>query len=159
MQDYSHLFPQSIPKMSFLWPAAAALAQWNPIPRKYRLGRSRRKQKPRLSVSAPPSRFSSTPLAGTGKIQSHGVAALQRSFNPADGLRALRRHRWNMYDLQHVITIAFVLFSFLIAPIPIIADIGIVLGYSLLVLMPATRQFFLPSLPIWTYLFYFFSSR
>ncbi|CAK7222260.1 Phosphatidylinositol:ceramide phosphoinositol transferase (IPC synthase) [Sporothrix bragantina] len=145
--------------MSFLWPAAEALAQWNPIPRKYRPSKSRRKQKPRLSVSAPPSRFSSSPQAGNGKGQSHSVAALQRSFNPADGIRTLRRHRWNIYDVQHLITVCFVLFSFIIAPIPIIVDIGIVAGYSLLVLMPATRQFFLPSLPIWTYLFYFFSSR
>lgn len=159
MQDFGGVLSQSTPKMSFLWPAAAALAQWNPIPRKYRPGRSRRKQKPRLSVSAPPSRFASSPQAGSGKASVVNVASLQRSFNPADGLRTLRRHRWNIYDLQHLITVAFVLFSFIIAPIPIIVDLGIVAGYSLLVLMPATRQFFLPSLPIWTYLFYFFSSR
>ena len=145
--------------MSSFWPTAEALAQWNPIPRKYRPSKNRRKQKPRLSVSAPPSRLSSIPQAGSGKSQSHSVAALQRSFNPADGLRTLRRHRWNIYDLQHLITLLFVLFSFVIAPIPIIVDIGIVAGYSLLLLMPVTRQFFMPSLPIWTYLFYFFTSR
>ena len=159
MQDYSTSFPQSTPKMSFLWPAAEALASWNPIPRKYRPGKTRRKQKPRLSVSAPPSRYVTAPQAISGKGQSNSVAALQRSFNPADGLRALRRHRWNIWDIQHLITVCFVIFSFIIAPIPIVVDIAIVAGYSLLVLMPATRQFFLPSLPIWTYLFYFFSSR
>lgn len=159
MQDFSNFFSQSTPKMSFLWPAAAALAHWNPIPRKYRPGRSRRKQKPRLSVTAPPSRFSSVPAVGSGKAPVTGVAALQKSFNPADGLRTLRRHRWTIYDLQHLVTVIFVLFSLIIAPIPLLVDVGIVTGYSLLVLMPATRQFFLPSLPIWTYLLYFFSSR
>ncbi len=147
--------------MSFLWPAASALAHWNPIPRKYRPGHGRRRQKPRLSVSAPSSasRLFAPASRGGVKVTPAGIATLQSSFNPAHGVRSLRRHRWTVFDLQHLITFAFVLFSFTIAPIPIVVDLAIVTGYGLLLLAPVTRQFFLPSLPIWTYLFYFFSSR
>ncbi|OAA59167.1 type 2 phosphatidic acid phosphatase [Niveomyces insectorum RCEF 264] len=148
--------------MAFLWPAAAALSHWNPIPRKYLPGRSRRKpKKPRLSTSIPSSRAFASPIASgnSDKISPNGVAALQRSFNPTHGVRSLRRHRWSIYDLQHLVTVSFVLFSFTIAPIPLVVDFAVLLGYALLLLMPVTRQFFLPSLPIWTYLFYFFSSR
>lgn len=166
MADIASLLQPS--KMNVFAPAAAALSSLNPAnpPRKYRpasnsitakINTSRRPLPP-LTVAPvqPETVIGGNRLAMPAKSN---VAAIQRSFNPADGLRALRRHRWNVYDIQHAITAVFVVFSFVIAPIPIYIDIAVVAGYALLLLMPATRQFFLPSLPIWTYLFYFFASR
>ena len=164
-------FLQAPSKMNVFAPAAAALSSLSPAPRKYRpasnsitakINTSRRAPKPALSVAAPDPNFiigGNRTMANRNLVGGGNVASMQRSFNPADGLRALRRHRWNVYDIQHFITALFVLFSFVIAPIPIVIDVAVVAGYMLLLLMPATRQFFLPSLPIWAYLFYFFASR
>lgn len=132
-------------KMPFhFWHGTLSLARFNPIPQSLRPSRRRPRQK---------SGASSTPA------RPDHVAALKTSFNPADGLRALQRHRWNVYDLQYVVLLVALVFSFWIAPIPTLIKMGSVAVYTLLVLMPATRQFFLPSLPIWMYLLYFFCSR
>lgn len=139
------LFTQAKPKMPFYWPTVSGLARWNPIPHRYRPGRRwNSRQKPRSSSNAPP---------------PENITALQTSFSPVEGLRALRRHKWAVTDIQHLVTVSFLLFSFSIVPIPVLVKLAVMLCYSLLVLMPATRQFFFPSLPIWAYLFYFFSSR
>lgn len=88
------------------------------------------------------------------------VAALQRSFAVGESIQALRRHRFRWSDLQYFGLAFFTLFSLWIieARAPLIKTAAAA-GYFLLLLMPATRQFFLPSWPIWTYLLYFFSSR
>lgn len=144
------------PNMAFTWPTTA-LSHWNPIPRKYRIGRNRRKPKPRLVT---PSRYFVTPDDGNGgKSIPNPIAALQISFNPVDGLRHLRRYRWSLYDLQHLVIVLLTIFSFVVAPIPVWASVIISLFYAYLVLAPATRQFFLPSMCIWSYLLFFFCSR
>ncbi|EFX00801.1 type 2 phosphatidic acid phosphatase [Grosmannia clavigera kw1407] len=142
--------------MAFTWPTASTLSHWNPIPRKYRMGRTKRRPKPRLITQ---SRYFVSPESSSGKGVPNTIAALQISFNPVDGFRHLRQHRWSLYDVQYLITILFVIFSFVIASIPLPVCIAIVVGYSFLVLAPATRQFFLPSVSIWAYLLYFFCSR
>lgn len=88
------------------------------------------------------------------------VAALQRSFAVGESIQALRRHRFRWSDLQYFGLAFFTLFSLWIIETraPLIKTAAAA-GYFLLLLMPATRQFFLPSWPIWTYLLYFFSSR
>lgn len=62
-------------------------------------------------------------------------------------------------DIQYPALAGFMLFSLVIAPMPILVKIGIPTVSLLVCLMPATRQFFLPSMPIWIYLLYFFCSR
>lgn len=90
---------------------------------------------------------------------STDITRLQRSFNPLDGVRAIQRHRWGWLDIQYPALAGFMLFSLVIAPMPILVKIGIPTISLLVCLMPATRQFFLPSMPIWIYLLYFFCSR
>lgn len=87
------------------------------------------------------------------------ITRLQRSFNPLDGVRAIQRHRWGWLDIQYPLMAGFMIFSLVIAPMPILVKIGIPTISLLVCLMPATRQFFLPSMPIWIYLLYFFCSR
>ena len=140
--EFHILSPQTKLKMPWPWSGTMKLSQWNPIPLKFRSSNRKMRRKEKSPKSIPQS-----------------VTSLQRSFEPHDGLWLLYQRKWSWYDLQHLLVACFVIFSLSIAPMPWLARIGVVVGYSVLLLMPATRQFFLPSLPIWTYLLYFFTSR
>ena len=91
-------------------------------------------------------------------LHTASIAALQTSFQPMDGLKSLQRHRVTFWDAQYIIIAAVLGFSACLAPIGFCWMFLGAIAYALLLLMPATRQFFLPSISIWTYLFYFFSS-
>lgn len=87
------------------------------------------------------------------------VADLQTSFDFRDGLKDLRKHKWRLADLQYAVLAGLSLFSLSIAPsAPLVKSLAVIASAWVL-LMPATRQFFLPSLPIWVWLLYFFCSR
>jgi hypothetical protein len=87
------------------------------------------------------------------------ITRLQTSFDVWASLRALRERRWTLWDLQHLVTLGYILFSLAILPPAPLVKTGALAVLGVLLLMPITRQFFLPSLPIWTYLLYFFASR
>lgn len=112
-----------------------------------------------------PGRYEPVGRRRTGSKSKHappGIAhlsILKRSFNLWDGIRSLQEHKWQLSDLQYVFLVALVLFSLLVTPSAPTAKLFAVLGGLWLLLMPATRQFFLPSLMIWVWLLYYFSSR
>ena len=115
-----------------------SLAQLNPIPQKYRPSRKLRLRQ---------------------QDQQHDITRLQTSFDVRKSLVALRQHKWRIRDLQYLVSFGVLFFSLsIIPPAPIIKSAVLAL-LTLLLLMPITQQFFLPSLPIWVYLVYFFSSR
>lgn len=140
MQEFTSF--KARPKLPFLWPGSINLAKLNPIPHRYRPSRRRSRQKQRESYS------------GTSD-----VTALQTSFNVLDSVRAIRRHRWSISDIQYVALAGFLIFSLAITPPAPVIKTLVIIGTLLVLFMPITRQFFLPSLPIWTYLTYFFCSR
>jgi hypothetical protein len=145
MQEFNAFLTQPKPKLPFLWTGSLNLSHLNPIPYKFRPSRRlRMRQKARSTAES--------------KGQDD-VAKLNTSFNVLETLRHLRRRQWKLLDLQHLLVAGFVLFSLLITPSAPLIKSGVVVAYSMLLLMPVTQQFFLPSLPIWTYLLYFFSSR
>ncbi|KAF1809325.1 PAP2-domain-containing protein [Eremomyces bilateralis CBS 781.70] len=88
---------------------------------------------------------------------SAALTSIETSYHPADTIRALRKHRWSKYDAQYLL-LAFIGIFALSAvqePGPLIKlAIATVLLGSLV--LPVTRQFFLPFLPIigWLVLFY-----
>lgn len=88
------------------------------------------------------------------------LATLQTSFKFSDTLRSLRAHRWSVYDGQYLVLIILGIFSLSIseAPGPMVKTGAATLLMTAL-LMPVTRQFFLPFLPIITWLVFFFSCR
>jgi len=134
--------PAMKPKLLPLrWPST--LAQLNPIPQKFRPAR-------KLRLRLQPTKSHDRP---------DDITRLQRSFDVRVSLKALRTRRWSLWDLQHFITIGFVLFSLAILPSAPLIKTGVLVVLAALLLMPVTQQFFLPSLPIWTYLLYFFASR
>ncbi|KAI1479672.1 PAP2-domain-containing protein [Daldinia eschscholtzii] len=96
----------------------------------------------------------------SGSVPTRSISALQTSFKITDTIELLRTRKWSVFDVQYVGLAGFTIFSLWIIdpPAPIIKTLA-ALGYLLLLFMPITRQFFLPSWPIWTYLLYFFSSR
>ncbi|KZF21932.1 aureobasidin resistance protein Aur1 [Xylona heveae TC161] len=85
------------------------------------------------------------------------LASLQTSFSPADTLRSLRAHRWSYNDGQYLLLIIIGIFSLCV--IETIGPMAKTLISTLLLtslILPVTRQFFLPFLPIagWLVLFY-----
>jgi len=122
-------------KMPFSWPSIP-----NPIPRRYR-----RRLRSKLRAAQSP---------------ASSIASIETSFNPYDTLRALRTHRWSVYDGQYLILIIIGIFSLSIsqAPGPVMKTAAASL-LMLALLVPATRQFFLPFLPIATWLVFFFNAR
>lgn len=88
------------------------------------------------------------------------LASLQTSFSPADTLRALQSHRWSVNDAQWVLLAILGIFclSIMEHPGPLMkTSIATLLLFSLL--LPITRQFFLPFLPIAAYLIWFYACR
>lgn len=119
-----------------------------------------------------PARYKSqTPAPGPGgRLRSRskpkafnpagsGITALKTSFSLWDGVRELQRHQWKESDIQHFVIAGLILFSLYIAPSAPALKFFALVGGSWLLLMPATGQFFRPSIPIWTWLIYFFCSR
>ncbi|KAL2072165.1 hypothetical protein VTL71DRAFT_11508 [Oculimacula yallundae] len=122
-------------KMPFSWPTML-----NPIPRRYR-----RKLRSKFRSAQSP---------------ASSIASIQTSFNPADSIKALRAHRWSYYDAKYLLMIIISIFSLSIsqAPGPLVKT-GASALLMLALLMPITRQFFLPVLPIFTWLLFFFNAR
>lgn len=127
---------------SFLSAEKLHLAFLNRLPDRYQVGRRRTRSKSkRLHPGAP------------------DITSLQTSFSVGDGVRDLQKHHWRTSDWQYVFLLALSLFSLSVAPSAPALKFFALCGAGWLLLMPATRQFFLPSLTIWIWLLYFFCSR
>ncbi|KAK9413424.1 putative Phosphatidic acid phosphatase type 2/haloperoxidase domain-containing protein [Seiridium unicorne] len=142
MRNLNTVF-QSRPSIHISWPKKLDLTALSPSSRRQFSGRRRSNSKDR---SFDP------------KVEH--VSSLKTSFSIAETIRHLKERKWSLFDLQYVVLATVCLSSLWIieAHAPFIKSAAVV-GYTLLLLMPATSQFFLPSWPIWTYLLYFFSSR
>ncbi|KAI9841377.1 MAG: Aureobasidin resistance protein Aur1 [Thelocarpon superellum] len=118
-------------KSLFLWPSMPVL-----VPH-----RLRRKWRSRLRSRQSP---------------ASSLTAIETSFSPADTLRALRMHRWSYYDGQYLLLLIIAVFSLSViqTPGPIVKTLVATLLMGSLV-FPITRQFFLPFLPIATWLIFF----
>lgn len=87
------------------------------------------------------------------------ITSLKTSFKLWDGVRELQRRKYKFSDIQYVFLAGLALFSLYIAPSAPAIKTAAVLGSLWLLLMPATGQFFRPSMMIWIWLLYFFCSR
>lgn len=144
MLEFNTLLSQTKPKMPFQWSGTLRFAGLNPIPHKYRPSRRRGRQRPKVSSSS---------------FSHDSVTSLKTSFNILGTIRMLRRRRWSLLDTQYIVLFGYISFSLFIAPSAPLIKTGAFAGLAILLLMPITQQFFFPSLPIWTYLLYFFCSR
>lgn len=93
----------------------------------------------------------------SGQSPTSNLATLETSFDPADTLRALRAHRWSYWDGQYLLLLILSIFTLCIIETPgaIVKTLISTLIITSLIL-PITRQFFLPFLPtiLWLILFY-----
>ncbi|KAL2223255.1 hypothetical protein M432DRAFT_44125 [Thermoascus aurantiacus ATCC 26904] len=88
------------------------------------------------------------------------ISALQTSFSPLDTLRSLQAHRWTLYDFQYLLLMIVGIFSLSVIEVPgplVKTAVSTLLLISLL--LPITRQFFLPFLPIAAWLTFFYSCQ
>jgi hypothetical protein len=145
MQEFDAIISQPKRKLPIPFVPPLTLADLNPIPYKFRPSRRlKMRQKARSTA---------------GSNGQSSVTQLQTSFDMMETVRHLRRRQWKLLDLQHVAMAGFILFSLSITPSAPLLKTAAVVAYCVLLFMPITQQFFLPSLSIWTYLIYFFSSR
>ncbi|KAK9382492.1 uncharacterized protein V2V93DRAFT_365255 [Kockiozyma suomiensis] len=91
---------------------------------------------------------------------SSTLARLETSWDINKTISRVQAHRFVITDLQYLLDFAIIFFVLCIVtePGPILR-ILIAIGFSLLLLIPITSQFFFPFLPIGTWLFLFYSCR
>ncbi|KAG6242489.1 hypothetical protein E4U24_005703 [Claviceps purpurea] len=130
------------PVLPSLWTENLTIAFLNRLPNRYHVGRRRPRSKSKTTHPGAPD-----------------ITTLRTSFSFSHGLRDLQKHRWKLSDLQYVALAGLTLFSLWIAPPAPAVKFFALLAASWILLMPATRQFFLPSVTIWVWLVYFFCSR
>lgn len=88
------------------------------------------------------------------------IASLNTSLRPSDTIRALRTHRWSYYDAQYLFLAILAVFSLSVmqSPCPFVKTFIATLLMTSLVI-PLTRQFFLPFLPILGWLCFLFACQ
>jgi hypothetical protein len=88
------------------------------------------------------------------------ITHLETSFSPKDTIYALRKHKWSMYDGQYLILVVLAIFclSIMAFPSPLFRTFVATLVMGVL-LVPVTRQFWLPFLPIAGWLVLFWSCK
>ena len=124
----------SLSKLGFSWPPSIPVVVPHRIRRKLR-SRIRSRQSPASTISA-----------------------LQTSCNPRDTLRSLRKHRWSAYDAQYLLIVILGVFSLSVMEHPgALVKTAVTTLLLISLILPITRQFFLPFLPIATWLVFFYS--
>lgn len=95
-----------------------------------------------------------------GQSPASNVFALQTSFSPSDTIKALHRHQWSLYDFQYfgLAVLGIFCLSIMQEPGPMIKTL-IATGLMISLILPATRQFFLPFLPIAAWLILWYSCK
>jgi hypothetical protein len=141
MKDFTGSLPGK-PKLPALLTENLNLAFLNRLPSRYHHGRRRGRSKSKVRDP-----------------NAEDITSLDTSFNFWDGIRDLQNHNFTSSDLQYVFLAGLTLFSLYIAPSAPALKFFALAGSVWLLLMPATRQIFLPSSMIWIWLVYFFCSR
>lgn len=95
-----------------------------------------------------------------GGSPTTAITQLEISISPSDTIRALKKHQWSIWDGQYVLLAILGIFclSIMAFPSPLFRTFVAALLLSSL-LIPLTRQFFLPFLPIIAYLVLFYSCK
>lgn len=88
------------------------------------------------------------------------IASLQTSFSPKDTLRSLQSYRWSVYDFQYLLLAIIGIFSLcMIQSADPFGKTFVASALLLSLLLPITRQFFLPFLPIAAWLIFFYACQ
>lgn len=91
---------------------------------------------------------------------SSALSALNYSFSPAGTIKALSQHQWSLYDAQYLFLLLTGIFVLCVVEVPgPMIKMGLATLILLSLVLPITRQFFLPVLPIFGWLFLFYSCK
>lgn len=86
------------------------------------------------------------------------ITRLETSWDINKTIQKIKNHRWEKIDLQYVIITAGLLYAYWIIISPgVIIKTVLALALLAAILVPITSQFFFPALPIFTWLFVFYS--
>ncbi|KAI5956593.1 AUR1 [Candida jiufengensis] len=92
------------------------------------------------------------------KTPTSNLSDLNTDTNIRTTLHKLRHHNWSKGEIFHyTLLTSILLFVFIIFPASILYKLPIIIAFSFLFLIPATSQFFLPALPIFTWLAFYFT--
>ena len=81
------------------------------------------------------------------------ITRLETSLNPADTLRSLKKHQWSVWDAQYIFLAILGIFSLCVIESPgPFAKTFVATLLILSLLIPLTRQFFLPFLPLLSFI-------
>ena len=96
----------------------------------------------------------------TSAASTSAISTLQTSFDPADTVRLLRQHQWTLYDLQYLLlgVVSLLCLSLTTGPGFLLKTLGAA-GLLSITLIPITRQFFFPCLPLFGWLILFFNCK
>lgn len=96
----------------------------------------------------------------SGQSPGSSLAKLQTSFKPEDTIRSLRAHKWTIYDCQYILLAVLGALCLSIMEYPgLILKTVVSTLLMISLILPITRQFFLPFLPVVAWLLLFFSCR
>ncbi|KAI5964324.1 AUR1 [Candida pseudojiufengensis] len=92
------------------------------------------------------------------KTPTSNLSDLNTDTNIRTTLHQLRHHNWSKGEIFHYTFLcSILLFVFIIFPASILYKLPIIIAFSFLFLIPITSQFFLPALPILTWLAFYFT--
>lgn len=87
------------------------------------------------------------------------IASMQTSFSPRDTLRSLQSYRWSAYDFQYLLLMIIGIFSLSVIQANPVGKTAIASLLLTSLLLPITRQFFLPFLPVASWLIFFYACQ
>ncbi|CUM68345.1 uncharacterized protein PRCAT00006067001 [Priceomyces carsonii] len=92
------------------------------------------------------------------KEPGNELGTLEFDTNINRTLKKLQNYKWNVKDIAHYGFLSSVIgFVFLIFPVTFLIKIPILLIFLSCLLIPLTSQFFVPALPVFTWLAFYFS--
>ncbi|BFZ56282.1 Phosphatidylinositol:ceramide phosphoinositol transferase (IPC synthase) [Savitreella phatthalungensis] len=98
-------------------------------------------------------------IARFDQMPKTDLSKIDFSFDPKLSIERLRRHQWRKLDLHYAFLAFLLFFAFCIAQAPVLFKLAFAAFLGTLLLVPILSQFFLPFLPVATWLIFFFSAR
>ncbi|KAK7036683.1 Phosphatidylinositol:ceramide phosphoinositol transferase (IPC synthase) [Paramarasmius palmivorus] len=87
------------------------------------------------------------------------VNRLDKSLSPQKTIQKVQNHTFTASDAVYIFHLGLASFWIYLLPLHILFKLAVIVLFATALLIPLTSQFFLPAIPVFTYLLSFFSSR
>ncbi|KAI3618986.1 inositolphosphorylceramide synthase [Moniliophthora roreri] len=98
-------------------------------------------------------------LQGLVRAFISAVNRLDKSLSPQKTIQKLSQHTFTLSDGIYIVHLLLASFWLYLLPLHILFKLAIIFLFTVALLIPLTSQFFLPAIPVFSYLLAFFSSR